>query len=75
MSAQPLPSTARAPAEPNKPVGEGWTFRVDDPAGVELDLFRLDCTVEALRGADLAPYLGQLARIIANLQDLQGPTQ
>lgn len=27
MTLQPLSSAARAPAVPNKPVGDGWTFR------------------------------------------------
>lgn len=70
MTAQPLSSTARAPVSANNGAGDGLTFRADDPAGLEYDVFRLDCAVDALKGADLTPYRAELARIAHNLADL-----
>lgn len=73
--AQPLSSAARAPAVPNKPVGDGadeYPFAAD-PVG--FDVYRLDSAVDALRGADLSTYRDELTRIAGNLADLMEPQQ
>ena len=74
MTAQHLSSTAKASVRANNPADDGWTFRADDPAGLEYDVFRLDCAVDALKGADLSPHASTLQRIASNLNDLMEKT-
>lgn len=73
--AQPPSSAARAPAVPNKPVGDGadeYPFTAD-PVG--FDVYRLDIAVDALRGADISNHRDELTRIAANLADIVDPHQ
>lgn len=60
-----LSPTARASDRANNPAGDA----------VEFDLFRLDCAVDALRGADLSPFRPELRRIADNLNDMIGTDQ
>lgn len=39
------------------------------------DIHRLDCAVDALKGADLTPYRHELRRIADNIKDLIGTDQ
>lgn len=58
----------RAGSDPNKALPEAA------PRG--FDLYRLDCAVDALRGADLSHNdRAELARIAANLADIMEPMQ
>lgn len=45
----------------------------DDLTG--FDIHRLDCAVDALKGADLTPYRHELRRIQDNLNDMIGTDQ
>lgn len=42
---------------------------------VGFDIHRLDCAVDALRGADLSAHREELTRILVNLLDLMEPKQ
>lgn len=55
-------TTAKASVRANNPADEGWL--------VEMDLHRLDCAVDALRGADLSTHREALRRIADNFTDL-----
>lgn len=68
MTHQPLSST-RKPCAASGSVGEVETFDVG------LDVHRLDCAVDNLRGADLSDHQDELRRIAANLVDLLEPLQ
>lgn len=68
MTHQPLSST-KAGRGANNPRSEVETFDVG------LDVHRLDCAVDNLRGADLSDHQDELRRIAANLVDLLEPLQ
>lgn len=74
MTAQ-VSSTAKAPVRANNPAGDGWTFRADDPASLEMDLHQLDTVLDRLKGADLTPYRDWMGRMADNFADLLEPKQ
>jgi hypothetical protein len=54
---------------------DGTGSMLAEDFAVEFDLHRLDCAVDALKGADLTQHREALARIASNLADLLEPVQ
>lgn len=54
---------------------DGTGSMLAEDFAVEFDLYRLDCAVDALKGADLTQHREAIRRIADNLRDLMEPVQ